>query len=295
MTKKIKRAMKIALTSISPRLTCEMLFYTAVHRRPNLKDPKTLDEKLCLLKLTEYGRDPLIPRCADKYRVREYVKEKGLGFLLNECYGVYESPEEIPWEELPQSFVLKGNHGCAYNILCPDKDKLDKAAAQKQLKAWLKEDFWKVHAELNYRGIPKKILCEAYLTTPEGGPIPDYKIYCFHGKPACMMVCLDRADGATRFYFFDQEWNLLRINPDGKAAPEGFTLPKPEVVDEMFRYAEILSEDFLFVRVDFYAIGSRVVFGELTFTPASGVDPKRLPETDLMWGSMLHLPEDLAL
>ena len=110
-----------------------------------------------------------------------------------------------------------------------------------------------------------------------------------------MMVCLDRADGATRFYFFDREWNLLRINPDGKAAPEGFTLPKPEVVDEMFRYAEILSEDFLFVRVDFYAIGRRVVFGELTFTPASGVDPKRLPETDLMWGSMLHLPEGLAL
>lgn len=91
------------------------------------------------------------------------------------------------------------------------------------------------------------------------------------------------------FYFFDRDWNLMRINRAGKAAPEGFTLPKPDGIDEVFHCAEVLSKPFPFVRADFYLEKGRVYFGELTFTPSGGFDKSRLPETDRMFGEMVKL------
>jgi len=289
MKESVKKALKSVVTTFSPELTCRILFYSAFRRRLDTKNPKTLDEKLCTMKITEYAHHPLIPLCVDKYRVREYVTSKGLGSLLNECYAVYERPDDIDWEALPQSFVLKCNHGCGYNILCPSKKDLDIPAARRRLKRWMREDYWRLNAELNYRGIPKRIICEKYLCSEEHPVLKDYKVYCFHGKPYCMMVCVGRGEGKTRFYFFDPDWNLLRINPDSIAAPEGLTVEKPAGVREMFEYARILSEDFRFVRVDFFQVGEKIIFGEMTFTPASGMDKNRLPETDRLLGSMLHL------
>lgn len=287
----IKKKLKSIVTTISPKITAEILFYLAFHRRLDLKNPKTLDEKICRMKIGYYEQNPLIHQCADKYRVREYVESKGLGFILNDLIGVYDSVLDIPWDSLPDQFVLKCNHGCHYNIICSDKSRLDRNDVEKKLKKWMKEDYWRLNAELNYKGIEKKIICEAYLKGSDGKPVEDYKLYCFHGKPFAIIVCLDRYKDDTKFYFFDRDWNLLRINPDGKNAPEGFTLPKPECLDELFQYAVILSEPFPFVRVDLYAIDKRVVFGELTFSPASGMDKKRLPETDRMLGEMLNVPE----
>ena len=286
---RVKKLLKSMVTTISPEITARVLFFSAFRRRLDLNHPVTLDEKLCWLKINDYGNNPIYSRCADKYRVRAYVEEKGLGFLLNECYGAYDSVQDIPWDSLPDSFVLKCNHGCGYNVLCPDKARVDKRKVFRLLDGWMREDYWRLNAELNYRGIPKKIICEAYLESEDQHAIDDYKFYCFHGKPYCVMVCRERETEHTKFYFFYQNWNLLRINPDSIAAAEGFTLEKPKMLDDMFRYAQILSEDFKFVRVDFYAVKDRVIFGELTFTPASAMDKQRLPRTDKLLGDMLHL------
>ena len=103
------------------------------------------------------------------------------------------------------------------------------------------------------------------------------------------MLCTDRDSGHAKYYFFDREWNLLRINKAGLNVPIGFTVPKPDGIDDVFGYAEKLSKPFKFVRADFYLVNGKVYFGELTFTPGGGMDFNRLPETDILFGKMLHL------
>ena len=133
----------------------------------------------------------------------------------------------------------------------------------------------------------EKIIVEKYLGSPDGRLPEDYKFYCFHGRAYCVMLCQGREAGWPRFYFFDRDFRLLRINRDSKNAPEGFSLPKPQGLDEAFRAADALSAGFPFVRVDMYIAKGRVFFGEMTFTPAAALDNNRLPETDLMFGNML--------
>lgn len=288
MKKRIIDLVGRILASVSPVLASHYWYWGLFKRPLRLKSPVTLNEKLTWLKLNTYRNDPLVCQCADKYRVRDYVEEAGCGALLNRLYGAWDRVEDIPWADLPDSFVLKGNHGCAYNILCPDKSNLDIENAKTLLRKWMKDDFWRKHAEMQYRKIPKKIICEAYLG--DGSAPVDYKIYCFHGKADYILVCTERNAGKPKFYFFDRNWQLCPITKDGKQAIPGFTLEKPAHLDEMLKYAQILSKPFPFVRVDFYHVKDQIVFGELTFTPSGALDTDRLPETDRLFGSMLHLP-----
>ena len=119
----------------------------------------------------------------------------------------------------------------------------------------------------------------------------DYKFFCFDGYAESVMVSMDRETGDTKFYFFDKEWNLKRYNKRGKEAPEGFTVPKPASMDEMFSIAEKLSKGIPYVRVDLYNIDGLIYFGETTFFPDNGFDANLLPESNKLWGDMLHLPE----
>ena len=284
----LKHFIACTMSVVSPELCSRVLYYRKFGRPIDLKTPKTLNEKIMWLKLNTYRDDPLVTQCADKYRVREYVEQAGCGDALNTLYGVWDSPRPIDWSALPDAFVLKCNHGCGYNILCPDKRKLDTKAAVRQLEKWLRTSFWLSYAELQYRKIPRKVICEKLLGG--GGPLPDYKVYCFHGKAEYILVCLDRGGGRKpKFYFFDRDWNFCPITRDGKQAAKDFSLPRPQQLDKMLAYAERLSEPFPFVRADFYDDGGRIVFGELTFTPAAALDTGRLPETDRMFGAMLDI------
>ena len=118
----------------------------------------------------------------------------------------------------------------------------------------------------------------------------DYKVYCFNGEPKYIMVCVGREKGGhPKFYFFDLEWNLARINPDSKNAPDGFMLDKPRCLDKLIECSKKLSKPFPFVRADFFIVGEKLYFGELTFTPGGGLDRNRLKETDIMMGNMVEL------
>lgn len=284
--KKIYEKIISFLSVLSPVLATKVLYFKFFHKRLDLNNPRTLNEKILWLKLNTYNHNPLVTQCADKYRVREYIKSTGCGAILNELYAVWDTPDEIIWDSLPDRFVLKCNHGCGYNIICPDKKKLDTKVAHKQLKAWLKEDYWKLKAEVNYKAIEKKIICEKFIDGENQERLNDYKVYCFNGKAQCVLVCTNKD---RKFYFYDRDWNLLRINPDSKNAPESFSLKKPNRIDQVFRYAEILSEPFPFVRVDFYVENEVIIFGEMTFTPAAGLDTKRLYDTDVYFGDLLKL------
>lgn len=278
------------LTLISPRLNTVVAFIVIKGKPINLKSPTTFDEKLSWLKLNTYYKNPLISKCADKYKVREYVCSCGLEEILNEMYGVYNSVAEINWQKLPNKFVLKWNNSCGFNILCCDKESLDINNVIRKMKKWGKTKYYLYYSEMQYKYIEPKIICERLLETKANELPEDYKFYCFNGKAKYVMICVGRDIGRPKFYYYDAEWNLARINKDTKNAPENFYIPKPKRLHEMFQYAENLSQPFPFVRIDFYNLDGKVIFGEMTFTPSAGMNYNWLEEMDLMFGSLLKLP-----
>ena len=278
------------LCSISPKLSASFWYRRYMKQPLDLKNPQTLDEKIQWMKLYYYKDNPLVYQCADKFRVREYVKECGLEHILNELLYSYHSADEIDWDALPQKFVLKWNFGNGGNIVCRDKSKLDFKQATKELNHFKKQKAHLRCAEPQY-DVEKVLLCEKFIETQNGEAPVDYKFYCFNGEAKYVLCCYGRSiDHRPSFYFFDKDWHLQRFNKMGKEAPEGFTMPKPDGMDDLFHYAEILSKPFPFVRADFYLENGKAYFGELTFTPGGGYDMNRLPETQLKFGQMVNLP-----
>ena len=254
------------LCRISPKLSVKFWYRRYLKKPLDLENPKTLDEKIQWMKLYYYKDNSLVYQCADKLRVRDYVKDCGLEHILNDLIATYRSANEIDWDALPQKFVLKWNFSNGGNVICNDKSKLDRKQAIKELS-------------------------EKYIETQNGESPVDYKFYCFNGEAKYVLCCYGRSiDHKPAFYFFDKNWELKRFNKMGKEAPEGFTMPKPEGMDDLFHYAEILSKPFPFVRADFYLENGKAYFGELTFTPGGGYDMNRLPETQLKFGQMVNLP-----
>ena len=256
----------------------------------NISKPALFSEKLQWIKL--YCRNPQYTMMADKYAVKPYVDSLlGPGYTVP-TLAAYDKAGDIDWDELPDRFVLKCTQDSGGYRICKDKSTFDKKEAAAFLAKRLKRDYSSHKSEWVYADIPHRIIAEEYLTegpeTDRNG-LPDYKFMCFDGYVHSVMVCIDRGIGQVKFYFFDREWNLLRINRWGKAAPEGFTLPRPDNMDEMFDIAARLSKGIPFVRVDLYSVKNKVYFGEFTFFPKSGLDLDLLPETDVMYGKMLTL------
>ncbi len=261
-------------------------------KRLNLDNPTLFSEKLQWLKL--YNRKPEYTKMVDKYAVKEYVsKIIGTEYIIP-TIGVWERPEDIEWELLPDKFVLKTVHGGGSLgvVVCKDKSTFDKRAAVEKLQISMKTDSYRIQLEWPYKNVPKRIIAEEYLEPdPETNDLSDYKFSCFDGKVTDVMVCYGRLSGNTKFYFFDKNWNLLPLNILGKNAPKEFTLPKPRCVDKMFEMASKLSEGIPYARVDLYAVGNHPFFGEITFFPQSGFDRNLLPETEKWYGSLIKLPE----
>ena len=278
------------LCGISPKLSVKFWYRLYLKKPLDLEHPKTLDEKIQWMKLYYYKDNPLVYQCADKFRVRDYVKNCGLEHILNDLIATYHSANEINWDVLPQKFVLKWNFSNGGNIICSDKSKLDRKQAIKELNRFQKIKPHLKYAEPQY-DVEKVLLCEKFIETQNGEAPVDYKFYCFNGEAKYVLCCYGRSiDRRPAFYFFDKDWQLQRFNKMGKEAPEGFTMSKPEGMDDLFHYAEILSKPCPFVRADFYLENGKAYFGELTFTPGGGYDMNRLPETQLKFGQMVNLP-----
>lgn len=288
----IKRCINILVCSVFPRQFSKRQFKKFLGQKLNLSNPVGLNEKITWLKLNTYKHNPLITKCSDKYAVREYITECGCQEILNELYGVWKKAEDICWEDLPSSFVLKCNHGCGYNILCSEKELINIDDACIKLNRWLREDYWLIFAEFQYKDIPKRIICEKYL----GKSIVDYKFYCFNGKPLYVLVCVGRSDGKQshsfgyedpKFYFFNRDWEMSLLTKDSLNNP--IDIEPPKNIEQMWIIVEKLCKPFPFVRVDLYDANGKVVFGELTFTPSAGLDTGRLPEADRLFGELLIL------
>lgn len=270
----------------SNELLSKMYYRIVLHKKLDLKNPQTFNEKIQWMKLYYYPLSPLIINCADKYKVRDYIEKKGYGEKLVPLLGMWDKPDDIDWDQLPNQFVLKCNHGCAYNIVVTNKGELNKEATIKQLKRWFNEDFGAFNIELHYSAIEHHIItCEEFL----GESITDYKFFCFNGKPHCIYVSTDLIhDRQAQIGFFYLDGKKMPLHRDDYT--DILEVSFPPFYDEMKKAAEILCKDFPFVRVDFFIANNTWYFAELTFTPGAGMMPFNPDSFDLEWGNMIELP-----
>ena len=280
---------KEILSTISPKMTTYLMWFYNFRKPLDLKNPKDINEKLQFLKLRTYYDNPTVTQCVDKWRVRKYLEDKGFAYILPGLYmGGITDPAELKaqWDCLPESFVVKCNHGCGYNILVKDKSLCDPDAVVAQLGKWMKEDYWKFYCEPQYRNVKKCILVEEYLA--DG--IDTYKFYCFNGEPKVLYVSENGPNGEKDLYldYYDMEWNCLDISLDGHLHSPT-ERPRPKNFEEMVDLSRKLSCEFPFVRVDLYSVGDRVYFSELTFIPTGG-NMKLKPASYIeQWGEWLDL------
>lgn len=251
---------------------------------PDLKHPKRFTEKLQLYKMNY--RNPVLSQCVDKYEVRKYVESKGLGYILNNLYGVYDSVDEINFSSLPQKFVMKSTTGGGglNVIVVKDKSQTDFEIFKQKVLSWRQHIRGSKSSgrEWAYSGMAKtRILVEQYLEDNEKGELTDYKFFCFDGKPYCVQVDTGRFDGHHQNYY-DMQWQSLGVHC---TYPEGDLQPEPQAFNEMKRLAAKLSADFPFVRVDLYNVQRKIYFGELTFYPSSGYGKFYPDEFDLILGN----------
>lgn len=235
----------------------------------DLKNPKTFCEKLQWLKL--YDRKPEYARMVDKYEVKKYVADKIGNEYIIPTLGVWDAPEDIEWEELPNQFVLKTTHGGGGNgvIVCKDKTKLDIKAVCKQLHKSLSSDLYKTFREWPYKNVSKRIIAESFLASPSG-ELKDYKFFCFNGKVKCFKIDFGRFVEHHANYY-SPEGELLPFGEKGLEPDPNHIEIMPENLNEMISLAEQLSDGFKFLRVDLYNIKGKIYFGELTFYPAAGL------------------------
>ncbi len=249
-----------------PALTLRVRYWKRFRRKLNLKNPELFWDKIFYLSL--YSDTSQWSILADKYAVRAYVEEKCNQEILNELYGVYKSPKDIPYNSLPDSFVLKTTNGCTTNILVKQKSMLDVKKTNQLLTKWIRYPYGELTGQLHYAKIKPQIIAEKFLKQDKSdSSLIDYKFYCFDGIPIYINVMSDRKPNTSIFYkmIYDMEWNA---HPEFFEKNTGFSyINKPESFEKMVEYAKILSAPFPFVIMDFYEIEAKPLLGEMTFTP----------------------------
>lgn len=255
------------IKKISPVTYVKLQYKYITHHKLNLKNPKRYTEKLQHLRLYEYPNNDLVSKCASRVGVREYIKELGLDEYLIPCLGIYDNFDDINFSELPNQFVMKCSHACAFNMIVKDKSTLDINEARKKFNKWLKTNYGKKTIELHYAKIKPQIIIEKYIG---GLELPlEYKIHVFNGKAKNLYVVSGRGkDIRYNNYYID--WTPFDGSQFNGWKKTDYPLNKPENFDEMIKLAETLAKPFPFVRVDLYNIDGKIYFGEMTFTPAKG-------------------------
>ena len=269
---KLKRALVLPfrglVKAISPTLYVKCQYKYITHHKLNLKNPIRYTEKLQYLRLFVYPKDALVSKCASRDGVREYIKELCLNDILIPIYGIYDSFDEIDFNKLPDQFVMKCTHACAFNKIVLDKSKLDIAETRKQFNKWLRTNYGKKTVELHYSPIKPRIIVEKYIGELDTLPV-EYKIHVFNGVAKSMYVVTGRSkDIRYNNYYID--WKPFSGSQFNGWKKTDYELTPPSNWDEMVKIAEKLGEKFPFVRVDLYNINGIIYFSEMTFTPAKG-------------------------
>lgn len=261
--------------------------FELVHgRQLDRKNPRTFAEKL-FCRMIDLNRqpNPHFTLVADKYKARAYVAGKVGEECLVKLLWLGEDPCQIPFDSLPEEYVIKTNHGSAQVIVV--KGQADREAIVKTLAGWLKTNYYWAAREGQYYDIKPRIMIEEYLRCQDGGGPLDYRFWCFGGVPEVIQVDNHAHDMNP---FFDAQWNLLDLYYR-ELADRSF-LPKPVNFDQMYEIASRLSAGFDFVRVDLYNIDGNIYFGEFTLTPTGGHLRFRPDSWDIKLGEKWRMCEE---
>lgn len=283
----IERANERGLLRWLPDKPClRLLYWARLGRRLNLKNPQTYNEKLQWMKL--YSRKPEYTAMVDKYEVKKYIADKIGEEYVVPTLGVWDRFEDIDFSALPGQFVLKCTHDSGGLVVVRDKEKMDIAAAKAKIEKSMKINYYFHGREWPYKNVKPRIIAEQYIEDRELGELRDYKWYCFHGVPRLMAIFCGRAAGATTADYFDMDFSPVILSwgySQAQTAPE-----KPKNFEKMQKFAQVLSEGLLSLRVDFYEVNGQVYVGELTFFDGSGFDRIEPVQWDETMGSWVQLP-----
>lgn len=273
--------------------------YRYVFKKPiDLKNPKDLNEKILWAKL--FSDTSKWTELADKYRVRQYVEDLGLGQYLVKLYAVWFDAKEVNFDTLPETFIIKANNGDGKGtnkiIRKAELTEEKKAELVEMIDEWLhRKNIGALHAEPHYKGMKPCVIAEEVLPCDPGTTtLTDYKIWCFNGKAYYVWICNDRSKGGNSAHVmtYDLDWNAHpEFSVFNSDYLRGEIMPKPENFDEMIRVAEKLSQGFPELRVDLYNVKGKVYFGELTFTSQGGFMDFYTPEFNLKLGSKFDIKD----
>jgi len=260
------------------RLAIQFAYFRAFKSLPDLKNPKTLNEKLQWRKL--HQRDPRFTTFSDKIAAKaEVAKLVGAEHVIENLW-VGTDPEEIPWDELEPPYVIKTNHTSGCNFMIWRGEVVDRDSVTKELKNQLQFDHSIRWREWAYKGIKQGILIEKMLGGSSDIVPADLKFLLYHGKARFVYVLQDRFDNPT-IDFFDMDWNRLDCEYDGLGRSAN-PLERPSNLDRIVAITEKIAAPFDFVRMDMYLDGERIYFGEATFYPGAGLGRLEPPEWN--WG-----------
>ncbi len=289
MKSDLKLMIKGMLKWIPDKMYLKLRYRAAFHKKLNLKNPQTYNEKLQWMKL--YDRNPLYNKLVDKYDVREFIKERIGEEHLIPAYGVWDKFDDINFDELPDEFVLKCTHDSGSVFICKDKSKIDKAWLKAKFEKALKGNQYHGGREWAYKDVKGKIVAEKFMVDESGYELKDYKFFCFDGEVKAMFIATDRGvEGEdVKFDFFDENFNHLPFKHGHENAK--VTPLKPEGFEEMKEIAKVLSKGLRQVRVDLYNINGKIYFGEMTFYHHCGFVPFEPEEWDYTFGSWIDISE----
>lgn len=298
--KKIVKSRRLRLTLlkffsfIPDKLMVKVQYRIKTGHKLNLENPKRFTEKLQYYKL--FYRDPLMKQCVDKYDVRQYIESIGLAPILNECYGVFDSADEVDFDKLPNQFVLKDTLGSGGNsvIICKDKSTANLDEYRSIMHKWTLS-FTKKSAsrEWVYEGRKHRIIVEKFIDSdPEMGGLIDYKFFCFNGVFKYLYVIADRKVGVKAgFGIYDENFkrlNAVRCDEN----PLKRIIKKPSNFDDLVKYAELIAAKFPEARIDLYNQNGRILFGEITFFDGSGYMTFAPDDFDFEMGEKFVLPRE---
>lgn len=279
------------LTFLPDQLYLSLRYRCRMGHWINWKNPKTFTEKIQWLKL--YNRNQEYTKMVDKYAVKDYVAG-----IIGEDYiiptlGVWDRPEDIDWDSLPEQFVLKTTHGGGGGgvVICKDKNTFDREQAVAKLSQSLNSDIYKSFREWPYKNVPRRIIAEKFMTNNKSelsSELNDYKFFCFNGKVKFFKVDFGRFVEHHANYY-SPEGELLEFGEQGLEPDPNYPIELPANLREMISLAEKLSENEPFLRVDFYNVKGKIYFGELTFYPASGMGKWTSEEADVTIGKYISI------
>ena len=281
---------KFAKTRLS-HLMCDKTFikmqYKAImHKRLNLKSPKTFNEKLQWLKL--HDRNPLYATLVDKVEAKKYVADLIGEHCIIPTLRVWDKVEDIEWDKLPEQFVLKCTHDSGSVVICRDKSTFDKEKAIKKLKKKLKSNLFWFAREWPYKNVKPRIIAEEFLSELAEGII-DYKFFCFGGEPKFLYVSQGLENHETaRISYVSLDWEQEPFKRTDFKTFETLP-PKPQNFDKMIEYSKKLSAGTPFMRVDFYEVRGQVYFSEMTFYPGAGLTAFSPSEWDEKVGQYIDI------